>query len=92
MSHLTLDQKKFCHATIAIVLLFFVLTGIWAVDIGASGMVLNEKYNIDLQVENGWVARSPMQHYHIGLWLIGISTMLLCILLMWNIIVNKKIA
>lgn len=84
---LTPNQKKFCHAVIAIFLLFIGLTGLWCVDIGTGGMVLNAEYGLDIQVGNGWFARSPIQQYHIGLWLLGISVLLMCILLVYNIII-----
>src|SRR4030042_3502774 len=47
--------------------------GLWAIDIGASGMVIESKYGIDITATNGYWAREPIQQYHIGLWLVGVS-------------------
>jgi len=48
--------------------------GLWAVDIGISGML-----NTDGFITNGWFVREPTQQYHIGLWFIEIGITLIAI-------------
>lgn len=57
-----------------------IVTGLWAIDIGASGMTLEAKYGIDMPVSNGFWGRDSIQQYHIGLWLVGLSSFILTII------------
>jgi len=50
------------------------MLGIWAIDIGITGMANN------LQATNGWWIRDACQQYHIGLFLVGIGTLCLTML------------
>lgn len=51
--------------------LFVFMLGIWAVDIGVSAMSAGDR------VVNGWWTRDPVQHYHIGLYLLAASGLFL---------------
>ncbi|MFP4006365.1 MAG: hypothetical protein ACLFUR_06640 [Candidatus Hadarchaeia archaeon] len=51
--------------------LFVFMLGIWAVDIGVSAMSAGGR------VVNGWWTRDPVQHYHIGLYLLAASGLFL---------------
>lgn len=54
------------------------MMGLWAVDIGVSGMVINAQHpNLNVMAINGWFVREPVQQYHIGLWLIGIGMIII---------------
>jgi hypothetical protein len=57
-----------------------IVTGLWAIDIGASGMIIEAKYGVPMPVSNGFWGRDSMQQYHIGLWLIGLSSFMLIII------------
>jgi len=72
--------------TVIILGLFFVMLGLWAIDIGVSGMISG------FSVTNGWDwgTRTPVQQYHIGLWLVGIGTLLSVMSSIFGIIELKK--
>lgn len=56
-------------------------TGLWAVDIGASSMVMAASTNHEIVVNGlGW-SRTPMDHYHIGLIMALLSFISLVVLL-----------
>lgn len=61
-------------ATLSVVVLgfFFIMIGLWAIDIGVSGMANG------FSVTNGWEwgTRAAIRQYHIGLWLVGIGALL----------------
>ncbi|RKX50046.1 MAG: hypothetical protein DRP38_01810 [Thermotogae bacterium] len=65
---------------------FFVMMGLWAIDIGVSGMVSG------FSVTNGWDwgTRTAVQQYHIGLWLVGIGTLLSVMSSLFSIIEWKN--
>ena len=65
---------------------FFVMMGLWAIDIGVSGMVSG------FSVTNGWDwgTRTAVQQYHIGLWLVGIGTLLSVVSSIFGIVEWKK--
>ena len=72
--------------TAVILGLFFVMLGLWAIDIGVSGMMNG------FSVTNGWDwgTRTPIQQYHIGLWLVGIGTLLSVVSSIFGIVEWKK--
>ena len=82
-------MKELGQITVLIIIilgLFFVMLGLWAIDIGVSGMVSG------FSVTNGWDwgTRTPIQQYHIGLWLVGIGTLLSVVSSIFGIVEWKK--
>lgn len=56
----------------------FIMLGVWAIDIGVSGIAINAQHpNLDIIATNGWWTRQPVQQYHIGLWLVGIGVIII---------------
>lgn len=68
---------------------FMIMTGLWAIDIGASGMSLEAKYGTSFKAMNGLFSREPILQYHMGLWLVGISSFMLSIIVI-IVIMNWK--
>lgn len=72
------------YATISMTIigLYFIMLGLWTIDIGVSGMINNSP------VTNGWDwgTRSAVQQYHIGLWLVGIGALISVISSIFGII------
>ena len=82
-------MKELGQITVLIIIilgLFFVMLGLWAIDIGVSGMVSG------FSVTNGWDwgTRTPIQQYHIGLWLVGIGTLLSVVSSIFGMVEWKK--
>jgi len=66
---------KFSFLLILVICLVMFDLGMWCVDIGVSGMMLGKP------VESGFWTRDPKQEYHIGLWLLGVGSVLLALML-----------
>ena len=82
-----MSEKKNVQFLIGVFLIFsiiFGMTGLWAIDIGASAMLIEEKYG-ESTVTNGWWNRKPVRHYHIGLWFVGICITILSVLLFYSV-------
>ena len=47
-----------------IVLIFW---GLWSIDLSTSGLILQEQYNLDLEVVGLFGTRDLITHYHYGL-------------------------
>lgn len=64
---------------IVIIGITITMSGLWAIDIGASGMVLHAQNGMNVMISNGWWVREPIKQYHIGLWLVfyGMVTLFL---------------
>lgn len=61
-----------------------VMVGLWAIDIGASAMILNSGMDLnggaEIIVGNGWHFREPFQQYHMGIYLTLAGMLLLAAL------------
>jgi len=67
--------------------IFLIISGLWAVDIGASGMIIESQIGVPITAGNGWTFRSSMQQYHIGLYIIAAGMFMLVVLafaLIWE--------
>lgn len=60
-------MNKYKWVAVLIFLTFAFTLGLWAVDIGASGM------SAGARVVGGFGTRSPAQHYHLGLLICSVS-------------------
>ncbi len=67
------NQLKIILISLWFLCMFMILSGLWAIDIGVSGMVYHAR-GFETWVTNGIWSRSPLLQYHIGLWLIGIAS------------------
>ena len=72
-------QIRFVLLCLAVTSIVFIGLGMWAIDIGVSGMVN------DLPCTNGFFTRDSIQQYHIGLWMVGISSVLMTMILICTI-------
>jgi len=54
-------------------LLFMAVVGMWTVDVSVSAMI-NEPYCGEVETTNGFISHKPLQTYHIGLWLVSLSS------------------
>jgi hypothetical protein len=71
---------KFGIIFIAMTCISMIGIGIWSVDIGVSGM------RIGRETTSGYWDRDSIQQYHLGLYLIEISTLLLVSLIIFAVI------
>tara|TARA_Y100000310_G_scaffold59038_1_gene54369 strand:+ start:3728 stop:3982 length:255 start_codon:yes stop_codon:yes gene_type:complete len=80
---------KFNKILVLFLLQFFLLTGIWAIDIGASGLVWDAVYG-NSQAQGMGFIRSANQQYHLGLGLVYIVAFIELAWLLWLILKNGK--
>jgi hypothetical protein len=71
--------------TIAI---FVICLGMWAIDVGVSGMLMEAQMGVEIYAGNGWQFRRAVQQYHMGLYLV-IAGMFLMIWLCVVVVVDK---
>ena len=76
---------KFNKIMILFLLQFFLLTGFWAIDIGASGMVWEAVYGPS-QAAGLAFARSAVTQYHIGLMLVYLVFIIQTAWMLWMIL------
>lgn len=69
MVRITKLEKKQTACVIILTCFLFSLTGLWAIDVSVGCMLMGKT----CEMTNGYWVRTPVQHYHIGLWLVGIS-------------------
>jgi len=63
---------------IVIVLVAFIILSLWCIDISVSAMITARvNPNVEAIVTNGWYKRDAMQAYHIGLYGVFISSLIL---------------
>ena len=60
-------SSKYTKILILVTLQFFLISGLWAVDIGVSGMLWEEATGYGSQVQGLGFIRDPNSHYHLGL-------------------------
>jgi NADH:ubiquinone oxidoreductase subunit 3 (subunit A) len=70
--------------------IFFVMLGIWAIDIGVSGMVLNAQYSLNIVATNGWWSRDPCVQYHIGLYFVMFGIIITILVAISSIVFVKN--
>jgi len=63
---------KFNKILILITLQFFLLSGLWAIDVGSSAMCWEQTYSGTAQAQGLGFLRSANNQYHIGLGLVYI--------------------
>lgn len=80
---------KFVKILCLFFLQFMLISGLWAVDIGASGMVWDAIYGQSQAQGLGFV-HSANTHYHIGLMLIYVSFLIQLCWLLYFILKRKK--
>lgn len=85
---LSIEEKKAIILILSFASIFFIVSGLWAIDIGASGMALKSS-GIQVYASNGWWVREPIQQYHIGLWLVGIFSLIQCLLIVLALFVGS---
>lgn len=68
-------------------MLFINITGLWGIDISVSAIVTGP----DIGITNGWWFRTPLQHYHIGLWMTGLSGFIVILSAVYLLIEKHKI-
>ena len=77
---MTIEEKRAIILILSFASIFFIVSGLWAIDIGASGIALKSS-GMNIITTNGWWIREPIQQYHIGLWLVGIFSLIQCLLI-----------
>ena len=84
------EDIQFLKIMVVLILITVMVYGLWAVDIGASCMVVNAQNSLNLKVTNGWFIRDPAKQYHRGLFMSGISTLLISIIAIYEITRRDK--
>lgn len=81
--------NKFAKILILFLLQFLLLSGIWAIDIGSSGMCWEEIYDGTAKAQGLAFIRSANEQYHLGL---GLVYLVFFLQLVWilNLIINTK--
>lgn len=66
-------KKLFIRILLILLLQFFIISGLWAIDIGASGMVWESVYGQQGQVQGLGFVRSASNQYHLGLGIVYLT-------------------
>jgi hypothetical protein len=74
---------------ILVILTFFFVAGLWAIDIGASGAILDAA-GYPTQAVGLLFVRTPTQQYHLGLLLSSISFLILCAMFIFEMFKGEK--
>ena len=82
---------KFNKILILFLLQFFLLSGLWAIDIGSSAMCWEQTYANTAQAQGLGFLRSANNQYHIGLGLVYIVFFIQLAWLLYVIIKSKNI-
>lgn len=77
------EKTAFLFLTSLVALTIFSMAGIWAIDVGSSGMIQGSGV-----VEGFSFVRTPVQHYHAGMVLLITSTFVI-ISLSYYIVISK---
>ena len=75
---------------ILFLLQFFLLTGLWALDVGASGMVWEAVYGEAEAVGLGF-GRGAITQYHLGLMLVYVVFLIQLAWMLWMILNTKHL-
>ena len=84
-----MQNKKYIMILAIVMFQFFFITGLWAVDIGASGMTWEAVYGEKGQAQGLGFIRTANQQYHIGLGMVYIIFLLQTIWLIGSIMKVK---
>jgi len=77
---------QYLKASIIIICMTMLVSGAWAVDISVSAMVMSLKTGEQIILTSGWWNREPILQYHIGLYLIYISSLIIALIAMYEIL------
>lgn len=77
-------MRKFLSGVIMVLATYFIVSGLWAIDISVSAM------NTGGVVTNGYWIRDWITQYHHGLWLVGVSFMSIVGVCLYNIHRDEK--
>jgi len=76
----------FVEASIIIVCMTMLVSGAWAIDISVSAMVISLKTEEPILVTSGWWNRDPVLQYHIGLYMVYLSSLIIALIAMYEIL------
>jgi len=76
------------HIIILVGCAMLIVCGMWTIDISVSGMIIGDP---NLALTNGFWERTPMQGYHIGIWLVFGSTLILVSEMIWIICDQERV-
>ena len=77
---------RFVEASIIIVCMTMLVSGAWAIDISVSAMVISSKTGEPIMVTSGWWNRDPVLQYHIGLYMVYLSSLIIALIAMYEIL------
>ena len=89
MKDFSKDTLLIVELIVVLLCFFIIMVGLWAVDIGVSGMIYKAQTGVELLAGNGYEFRNACQQYHNGLYLVFAGIILLCILCFF-IITDKR--
>ena len=77
---------KFAEAISIIVCMTMVVSGTWAIDISVSAMATSSYIGKPVLVTSGWWNRNPVLQYHIGLYLVYLSSLIISFIAIYEIL------
>lgn len=83
-------QNTFIILCGSFLMLIFLVSGLWAIDIGFSGTVVSIQTGETIMATNGDFVREPIQQYHMGLYLVILSSFINMVLLAYYVSTSKK--
>ena len=86
---ITKNEKQLAITALVLLCVFLTVSGLWAIDIGATTMVA-QSAGINMKVSNGWFVRSGIQQYHMGLYMVTIAMLFLSFLTLISIFSKDK--
>ena len=63
-----MNQREAIYVILLVLAVFFSMSGLWAIDVAVGAMNTQ-----GAAMTNGWWVRDPIQHYHLGLYTIGLT-------------------
>jgi len=77
---------QYLKAAAILVCMTMLMAGIWATDISVSAMVVSSKTGEQIILTSGWWNRSPIIQYHIGLYMVYISSLIISLIAIYEVL------
>jgi len=77
---LNIGSPTFNKILLTMICVSSTILGLWAIDISVAAMTVAQTTGLKVTVTSGWWTRDPLLHYHIGIYLVQISSTILAII------------
>ncbi len=81
---------QYLKVVVILVCMTILVTGVWAIDISVSAMVASSKTGEQIILTSGWWNRSPILQYHIGLYMVYLSSLIISLIATYEVLRRKK--